>query len=520
MHQRIPSRQLGQLGALMQSGRWADLRREIEGLRKRFPGDPELLRLAGIASHKLGETERGLRELEAAMAHHPDPATCEINLASILRRSGRPDRARERFRSALERDPRREAAWYNLGLLEQQEARAEAAADCFTRALALDDRRAASWMGLGHARKALGDVDGAAEAYRRGLDLQPRNGALWWSLANLKTCRFRNEDTKHLRELASQAPGRDDPAVHFALGKALEDQGREGEAFGAYQQGNALQRRRVSYDAEARLDLGRRIRESFDAAQLARRGQAPVGDASPIFVVSLPRSGSTLVEQIISSHPDVTGASELPDLGQVALSALGTGASGQWAPEKIRELDAAALRALGEAYMTRTRRWQQRRRFTDKQPANFALVGLIALTLPGARVINVRRDPRDIGLSCFRQLFNRGHHWSYRLEDIASHYRFYDELIRYWQESLPDLVMEVQYEQLVDQPERETRRMLDFCGLEFDPACLAFERNARAVRTASAGQVRQGLNRDSIGRWRTHADRLAPLIDRLPPDSP
>lgn len=506
--------ELSKIGALMRAGRWDEAAGLLARLRHRHHDDPEFRRLTGVVEHKRGRDQAAVTSLESALHRHPDKALVHSNLGSVLRRLGDPENAAGHFERALSLKPDMEPAWYNLGLLRQQQARPGAARECFETALGYHPRRVGAWLCLGHARKALGDIDGAAEAYRRGLELAPDSGDLWWSLANIKTVSFTPSEIERMRSvLARETVARSQPGLHFALAKALEDAGDYAAAFEHYRAGNSLQRRRVRYDPAAKRELGRRIRQAFDGGFMAGHADAGHPSDAPIFIVSLPRSGSTLVEQILSSHSAVTGASELPDLGEVALSVLGDGPDGSWAPERVRELDASRLRELGAEYLRRTERWQQTPHFTDKMPNNFPLVGLIGLILPRARIIDVRRDPRDTGLSCYRQLFNRGHNWSYDLSDIAAHYRYYRALMGYWHRVMPERVLEVRYESLLEDLQGQVWRLLDFCGLAREDACLDFSRNTRAVRTASAAQVRQGLNRDAVARWRRYGSAISPLLD-------
>lgn len=505
--------QLARVGACMRAGKWREAAGILKTLRGRHPREPELMRLAGVVAYKLGDNKRALDSLQSALAHHRDPALVHTNIGSVLRGAGQSGASRRHFETALEHNPDFEPAWYNLGLLHQQQARPEEARRCFENAVERRPNRVDGWLCLGHARKALGDIDEAAAAYRRGLDLQPGSGDLWWSLANIKTVAFSPEEVEKMRAAANKADEAGQmPGVHFALAKALEDEGAYAGAFEQLRIGNSLQRRRVQYDAVAKQRLGERIRKAFDHELMSRLAGTGDDSYAPIFIVSLPRSGSTLVEQILSSHSEITGASELPDLGEVALSALADDEPGGWSPERIRDLGAGQFRELGAEYLRRTRRWQQTVHFTDKMPNNFPLVGLIGLILPGARIINVRRDPRDTGLSCYRQLFQRGHNWSYDLEEIAAHYRYYDGLMRHWHRVMSGRILEVRYESLLEDFENQVRRLLGFCGLDWEPACLDFSRNPRAVRTASAGQVRQGLNRSALERWRCYEAHLGPLL--------
>lgn len=502
---------LARVGEHMRAGRWRAAAERLTELRRCHPGAPEVARLEAVATHKLGDNEGALALLDSAAAHHPNPALIQLNRGSILRSAGRADEARRAFEGAVSSDPACEPAWYNLALLEQHEADPAAALAAIEKALDLNPGRAEAWLCLGHALKALGRIDASATAYRKGLRIRPASGDLWWALANIKSVAFTDSEFQQLERITRQAAAGQRPATHFALARALEDREDYEAAFDQYRQGNALQRKRVQFDRDQRAAMAARIRDAFDAPLFERLSGAGNASEAPIFIVSMPRSGSTLVEQILSSHPQVTGASELPDLGCVAMELLADETHGKWSPARIDEVEPAQLLAAGSVYLERTARWQQTARFTDKMPGNFQLAGLIHLILPNARIIECRRDPRDVGLSCFRQLFSQGHPWAYDLEDIATQSRFYDDTMRHWQKTLPGRIHTVRYEHLVEDLEGEVRRLLEHCGLDWNAACLDFAANNRAVRTASAGQVREPLNRKGIGRWSRYRQWLGPI---------
>lgn len=513
-----PSADLQRAIGLVRGRRWSEADAALARLDR--PGAPhreEVLRLRGVVAMNRGQPTAALPFFEAAIELAPRRAVLLLNRGSCLNALDQPEAAERDFRMALKIDRALQPAWYNLGRLHLARARPERAATAFRRSLELKRDHVPSLLCLGHALKALGDIDGSIAAYRRGLAAAPANGDLWWSLANVKTVRFDDEEIARLEALvASGASEADRIGMHFALATALESRARYDEAFEQFRAGNAMKRKRVAYDRGGKQVLGERIREVFSERLLERVGTVGAtgeGADAPIFIVSLPRSGSTLVEQIISSHPDCNGASELPDLGIIAMDALGDGTPGGWSPERVLDLDPAALAELGQRYLDGTRRWRAgHTRFTDKMPNNFPLAGLVALILPQARIVNCLRDPVDTGLSCYRQLFARGHHWSYDLEDIAAHYRYFQALSEHWERVLPGRFLNVRYETLLDDFEAQARRVVEFCGLPWDPVCLRFHENRRAVRTASAGQVRQKLNRSAVGRWRHYERHLDPLI--------
>ena len=375
----------------------------------------------------------------------------------------------------------------------------------------------------GHALKTIGDTAGAIAAYHAAIAVRPAFGDAWWSLANLKTYRFGESEIAAM--LAAEADSATAPVdrVHlaFALGKALEDSGRPAEAWQYYATGNALQRA----ESRARADIfetntaeqKRICTPAFFAERVGWGEQA----RAPIFVLGLPRAGSTLIEQILASHPEVEGTQELPDIQSIVQGLQGRDPDldNPLYPAALCDLGADAVRALGARYLagTRVHRVLGRPLFIDKMPNNFRHVGLIRLILPNAVVIDARREPMACCFSNLKQLFAQGQEFTYSVPDIAQYYGTYLELMRHWDQVLPGFVLKVINEDVIEDLEGQVRRMLDHCGLPFDPACLAFYQTVRAVRTPSSEQVRRPINRDGMDQWRRFEPFLAELKDVLGP---
>ena len=373
-------------------------------------------------------------------------------------------------------------------------------------------------LAIGHALNALGRGGEAVAAYQAAAAARPDYGDAYWSLANLKTYRFEDAELERMQAAEGAAAGPDRYQLCFALGKALEDRAQYADSFAYYERGNALRRAAGHHDPE-RLERQLRAQIEVCTAELFaqhRCGGAP--DADPIFIVGLPRSGSTLVEQILASHSTVDGTHELADIPRLARELedqSGTTAAPAY-PALLRQLGDADCSRLGAEYLAATRAYRGGRpHFIDKMPNNFRHLGLIHLLLPNARVIDVRREPMACCFGIFKQLFARGQEFAYGLEDIARYYRGYLELMRHWDAVLPGRVLRVQYEDLVEDLEGTVRRLLGHCGLGFEPACLEFHRSARSVGTASAQQVRQPLYREALGHWRHYEPWLAPLRGAL-----
>ena len=375
----------------------------------------------------------------------------------------------------------------------------------------------------GHAHKTIGNHNMALEAYRTAIRLRPEFGDAWWSLANMKTFRFAESEIAQMKDMldSSRLTPLDELHLCFAYGKAMEDAQAYEAAFDHYARGNRVKRAEVNYSADRmRADFDRQI-DFFTAdraRELERHGE-PADD--PIFIVGLPRAGSTLVEQILASHPKIDGTLELPNILAMAHRLNGRRHRDQEPryPGVLSDIKPERLRALGGQYLEETRiHRQQAPYFLDKMPNNFRHIGLILSILPNARIIDARRAAMACCFSGFKQLFAEGQEFTYSLDDIGRYYRDYTELMAHWQQVYPDQILQVDYESVVDNVEEQVRRMLDFLGLEFDPACVAFHENRRSVRTASSEQVRQPIYRSGIEQWRHFEPWLDPLKSALGPD--
>src|SRR5450755_54949 len=378
-------------------------------------------------------------------------------------------------------------------------------------------------MSFGHALKTKGREEESIAAYRKSLELAPALGEAYWSLANLKTYRFSSADMQQMRQQLDQESLADEDRyhLHFALGKALEDARSYPESFENYAHGNRIRRAGIGYAPEEMSAHVRRSKALLTRDFFAPRALFGSAAPDPIFVVGLPRSGSTLVEQILSSHSQVEGTMELPDLAAIAKTLSGITRKGQDSnyPETLATLDADACRALGEQYLSQTRiqRKTAAPYFIDKMPNNFAHIGLIQLALPHAKIIDARRHPLGCCFSGFKQHFARGQNFTYSLEDVGRYYRDYVELMAHFDAALPGRIHRVIYESMVEDTESEVRKLLEYCGLPFEAGCLRFYENERAVRTASSQQVRRPIFREGVDHWRHYEPWLDPLKDALGP---
>jgi tetratricopeptide (TPR) repeat protein len=380
-----------------------------------------------------------------------------------------------------------------------------------------DPNDAELYVTIGDALKTTGKIAEAIDAYRYAASTKPGFGAPWWGLANLKTYRFTDAELKLMQQHEAHKAIEAEDRYHlcFALGKALEDRGQFTGSFEYYERGNALKKATVKHNPET-FEQGTRRQASVCTAEFfaARRSFGSSSDA-PIFIVGMPRSGSTLVEQILASHSQVDGTLELADIPRLAQELRIGGTDGY--ATALQSMSPEVARKLGERYLADTRPYRDgkagapRPRFTDKMPNNFQHLDLIQLILPNAKVIDVRREPVACGFAIFKQLFANGQRFAYSQEDIGRYYRTYVELMEHWEHTLPGKVLRVQYESLVDDLEPNVRRLLDFCGLEFEPACVEFDRTRRHVHTPSSEQVHRPIYREGLEQWRNFERWLAPL---------
>lgn len=494
-------------------------------LRPYLAGRPDdaaaLLMLADIASAMgfFGEAERLLRR---ALERAPGFGETRQRLATMLLHQNRAAESLAVLDDLLKLEPghlqaavRRAATLAQLG----DYGEAERAYDALLERAPGDSRL---WAARGHLMKTVGRTEESVGAFRRAAAIDPASGEAWWGLANIKTLKLDEGDRSRLKAALERSAGtRNEADLHFALGKALEDEGAHADSFLHYAAGNRLRRKALPYDSAAAADEVRRTKAVFDRPFFAERAGQGDPTAGPIFVLGMPRAGSTLVEQILASHSAVEGTSELPHVPILIQQLIEEGwraGRGRY-PELVDGLPADRVAALGEAYLraAELHRKTPRPLFIDKLPNNWLNLGLIRLILPNAKIVDARREPLDCCFSNFKQSFAQGQAFSYDLADLGAYYRDYVGLMAHFDAVLPGAVHRVIYEDLVADPEAEVRRLLDHLGLEFEERCLRFHENRRAVRTASAEQVRRPINRDGMGQWRAYEPWLAPLRSALGP---
>ena len=538
---------------LIGMGKDDDATREFEESFKLTPHREDLVR--GLGLQRMGNVREAEKIYRDVLLRDPTNVDALRLLASVAMRAKQWGDAEALLERALEISPDFHQGWNDLGLARQEQDKTDAAIEAFERVIRLEPHRASGYVavgtvkamigkhdealdlfnkalekdatnfgalsGLGHVLKTVGKQEEAIASYRECVRLNPDHGETWWSMANLKTFRFEDADIENMLQRSKRESLLEEQRTnfHFALGKAYEDKEDYESAFEQYSLGNENRRQRETYDPVQTVDLHDRFMETFSKEFFHERLGSGCQSNAPVLIVGLPRSGSTLIEQILASHPDVEGTHELPDLGRVARS-VGLQRDDRKAyPQVIPLLSDDELAELGEEYLRRTERHRETGtpRFTDKLPNNFVHVGFLSLTLPNAKIINAKRHPLDSCLGSFKQLFARGQPFTYDQFELAEFYLEYQRLMDHWHEVLPGKVLDVQYENVVDDLETEVRRILEYCELPWDDACLRFYENERAVKTASSEQVRKPIYSTSKHLWRRYEQHLDPMIEILEP---
>ncbi len=485
----------------------------------RQPTDVTALRMLAEVAARLKRFVEAERLLALCLQLAPSFHAARHNYAHVLHRQNRGAAALEQIDWLLERVPGNPGYRNLKAAILAALGEHDAALHIYEQILAGFAHQSRLWMSYGHTLKTAGRSNDGVAAYRRAIELEPSLGEAYWSLANLKTFRFTAAELAAMRMQLQRADLSVEDRYHFefALGKALEDEALYAESFAHYSEGNRLRRSLLIYDAEESGGRLRRSQQLFSSAFFAARSGYGSQARDPIFIVGLPRSGSTLIEQILASHSAVEGTAELPEIITMAREIGAAAAPALRYPAPLAELAAPQCLALGERYLrdTKVQRKTDRPRFIDKMPNNFPHIGLIQLILPRAKIIDARRHPLGCCVSGFKQHYARGQNFSYSLSELGRYYCDYVELLACYDQALPGRIHRVIYEHMVDDTEAEVRRLLDYCELPFEAACMSFYNNDRAVRTASAAQVRQPIYRQGVDQWRHFEPWLGPLKEAL-----
>lgn len=520
------------------------------------PGFVESANNLGATLVEMDDHDNGLRILVEIVRANPNYAEAHCNIGNAFLAKEEFDKARLAFANALrlnaghveamegmarclqevrELDKAEEVArqalavrerasgWALLANILSEKMYPEQAAEYYEKALAMDAGLVSAWIGKGHLLMEQGKMDESEACFRRALEIEPDNIAPRLSITQVSKTKEGDENLAALEKAAADVAAMPETkalSLHFALGKAYEDLKRHDEAFPHFLEGCRLKRKRIDYSAEHNHLVADNIRRMFTPERIESLRGAGSDSHTPIFVLGMPRSGTTLTETIIASHPDVYGAGELPDLLQIISGELGNPPVGY--PLNLEFMNHGELTRRGQQYVQQL---QQRapgaRHITDKMPANYLGVGLIHLMLPNAKIVHVRRNPVDTCLSAFTRLFNRSQHQSYDLRELGRYYVDYMSIMAHWREVLPaGSFYEIQYEDLVANQEEQSRKLIAYCGLDWNDACLDPHKTERNVKTASVTQVRQPVYKTSVERWRVYEKFLGPLLEELQPVMP
>ena len=503
------------------AGRFDEAKELYREVLRKNPTNVDALRMMGIIASGDGHNDEAERLFRRAVSSAPDFVDAILDLGGALKEQNRFEEAIECFRKAITLEPSNVKAHFQLASTLSPAALTYEAIEEYEQVLKLRPNHAVAKLGLGHTLKTVGRQEEAIQAYRECIELQPDKGETYWSLANLKTYQLTDDDISEMKSQIEDDGLTDESRVNFlfALAKASEDRGDFETAWNYYYEGNSTRRKLEYYDPVQTETQNDKITKVFVRDFLDDNAGLGNPDPSPIFVVGLPRSGSTLIEQILASHSMVEGTSELPYVRQVTHSLSRNRAEGINYPEAVLELGEPHFKSLGQAYLdaAQLHRTEGTPRFIDKMPNNFPAVGFLHLILPNAKIIDARRYPLDSCLSCFRQLFGKGQSFTYDLTDIGEYFLQYQRMMDHWHEVLPGRVLTVQYEDIVTDFENQVRRLLEYCELPWEDACLSYHDTDRPIRTASSEQVRQPVYVKSVNFWRNHEKYLGELIEVLTP---
>ena len=484
---------------------------------KKEKNNIDALRLLGLLAFKTKDYEIAERLFLKVLKLDPSFSLAWDNLAKLYRIQNKLLKSIPAFENLIKLDPSNFEALVSLGTIYIKLSKYHEGIKLYEESLKIKPENPRVYLSLGHALKTIGERKKSEAAYQNTIKYFPSSGEAYWSLANLKTYEFSDKEIANM-ELSLKRNMHQNELIqmHFALGKAYESNKQFNKSFKHYKEGNWQQRKQISYNAEDyKISIDEMI-NFFENNNNILDLKAEAGSDEPIFILGLPRSGSTLIEQILASHSLIEGTQELPNIMAISRDIKLIDQKNGY-PDNLLKLNQSSFDELGKKYIDETK-WARSSKpfFIDKMPNNFFHIGLIKLILPKAKIIDARRNPMDACFSCFKQYFAKGQHFTYDLDDIARYYKDYVRLMDYWNKLFPDEIFTIQYEQIIENPNDRIFDLLEFCNVKFEDNCLNFHKSKRAVKTASSEQVRQPMYKTGINYWRNYIKNLDVLLEHFP----
>ena len=471
----------------------------------------DALRFMGILAFKSGNHDIAEAVLTKALKLDPTYSLVWANLAQVFSVTGQLDKAKKSFKNILNMDPKNGLIWAEYGTVLTKLANYREGRDAYLKALEFKPNSPRVHLSLGHVYKTMGEINASINSYKNTIIQNNLSGEAYWSLANLKTYSFSENEIKDMEKtLKGDMSDIERSQMHFALGKAYEVKKDFDRSFRNYYEGNKVKKGLIKYSSDDTSDNTKRILDFFSNENINNLSKSSTNNPDPIFVLGMPRSGSTLVDQIISSHSKVDGTQELPNIIKIAAE-LNNHKQNSY-PEVLKELDDLKISKLGKDYISETT-WARDNApfFIDKMPNNFIHIGLIKTILPNAKIIDTRRDPMDTCFSCFKQFFARGQLFTYSMEDLGNYYTDYIRAMNHWHKVYGKDIFTIHYDDVINKTEETIRELIDYCNLPFEQECLEFYKSSRPVKTPSAEQVRQPIYKSGLNYWKNYEKYLLPL---------
>ena len=484
---------------------------------KRDKDNIDALRLLGLLAFKTKDYDISERLFMRVLEIDPTFSLAWDNLAKLFRVQNKLSKSIPAFENLIKLDPYNFEALVSLGTIYIKLSKYHQGINLYEKSLTIKPENPRVYLSLGHALKTIGQREKSEIAYHNAIKFYPFSGEAYWSLANLKTYKFSKKEISNMKlAINKNIHPNEQIQMHFALAKALESNNQFEDSFNHYKEGNWLQRKQIKYNSEEyKLSIDDLI-TFFKSNKDIFKSRANIKNDDPIFILGLPRSGSTLIEQILSSHSLIDGTQELPNIMAISRDIKLIDPNNGY-PNNLMDIDTSSFNDFGQKYIDETR-WARSSKpfFIDKMPNNFVHIGLIKLILPNAKIIDARRNPMDACFSCFKQYFAKGQHFTYDLDDTARYYKDYLRLMDFWNELFPREIFTINYEDIINNPNKKIRELLNFCNVEFENSCLDFHKSKRPVKTASSEQVRQPMYKTGLDYWKNYRNNLDILINHFP----